>query len=345
MNTDIFLALDGGGTKTLCLIADAEGHILGYGTGGGANANLVPAEVARASMLGAVQEAWTASGLSSQRGRLAAISGPTGERSPDIVADVTGIVDAIRVGESDAAWASVRPWVARDYGLDLDVAVMVDSGTGSTSGGRNRDGRKVTVGGWGWLLGDEGSGFWIGRQAVRAAIFAEDGRGAPTALPRAICAALALRELHDLVPLIYQGPQGRRPIAGLAPLVVEVARQGDTVARQILAAAGRELAAMACAVIRHLDIAAEIFAVVPFGSVFKAGDLILDTFRAGILQEAAGARFVFPRYESVVGTLLSAMAHAGIAPADVWARMEAELAQLPRLLVQAPVDGGVSGKG
>jgi N-acetylglucosamine kinase-like BadF-type ATPase len=323
-----FLALDGGGTKTFCLVADARGRLLGFGAGGGANANIVPAATARRSILDAVEGAWAESEAAGPPAQVA-ISGPTLAYVTQTIGEVTGAGTTSRVGEWEAAWASVRPWLAPD--MPRDVAVMVDAGTGSTAGGMNRDGRRATVGGWGWLLGDEGSGFWIGLQAVQAAIWAEDGRGRPTALGEAICAALDLPSLHALIPLVYQSAHGESLIASLAPTVAAVAGAGDRVASDMLAEAGRELARMVTVVIRRLGIGAERFAVIPFGSVFKAGPLILAPFREGVRLVAPGANIVLPRYESVVGTLLVAMERGGVAVPDVWPTLAADLARYPRL--------------
>lgn len=326
------MALDGGGTKTLCLVADGRGAVLGLGAGGGANANIVPEATARRSILDALHGAWDQSGAADPPAAVA-ISGPTLAYVTQAIAEVTGATSISRVGEWEAAWASVRPWLDSD--LPRDVAVMVDAGTGSTAGGMNRAGDRAAVGGWGWLLGDEGSGFWIGLRAVQAAIQAEDGRGRPTALGDAICAALALPSLHAMIPPVYQGAQRVSLVAQLAPTVVRVAQSGDGVAQGILHDAGRELARMVTVVIRRLDIGAMRFAVVPFGSVFKAGPLILEPFRKRMHQVAPRAVMVLPRYESVVGTLLVAMARGGVVAPDVWPTLTAALERFPRLCLNA----------
>ncbi len=309
--------------------------MLGLGQGGGTNPNLVPHEEALQSVRDAVMGAWAVPAAGGEAPKIVAISGPTVAGAEQIVADVTGGRDAVRVSESASAWAAVRPWLDRDFGLPLDLAVTVDAGTGSTACGWNREGERITVGGWGWLLGDEGSGFWIGLRALQAAIHGVDGRGPATCLPVAICDALGLRSLHGAVPLVYQTAYGRSRVAHLAPVVARAAQDGDRVAAAILAEAGRGLAAMVTTIIRRLDIADETFAVVPFGSVFKAGDVILSPFLADIAAVAPRARAVFPRYESVIGTLISAMAQGGQDTAAIWPRIEAEASGLPRVLVKA----------
>ena len=228
-----FVALDGGGTKTLCLVADQQGQLLGLGLGGGANANLVSETTAQRSLGGAVMEAWQAAACP-EPPALAAVSGPVGAAGPAIVRRVTGATQVIRVSEPEAAWASVQPWLAQNTELPLDTAVTVVAGTGAIAGGWNRAGAELTVGGWGWLLGDEGSGFWIGLRAIQAAIHALDGRGPGTDLLSALCPALDLSTLQALIPIVYQGRSGRQSIASLAPVVVQTACLGDAVAVEIL---------------------------------------------------------------------------------------------------------------
>lgn len=333
-----YLAIDGGGSKTLGLVADRQGHILGLGVGGGANVNLVPEAVAKQSVRDALEGAWGAAraACSSPTGLappvLAVMSGPIVGYVHEAISEITQASDLFHVREADAAWASVLPWLTRDYGLPPDVAVMIDAGTGSTVGGRRHD-QRTGLGGWGWLLGDEGSGFWIGRQAVQAAIRATDGRGPPTQLVTTICSALGIEDLHRLIVLVYQGDGGYSLVGKLAPVVSRTAREGDPVALAILRAAAQELALMVNVIVQRLGIEAETFPVIPFGSVFKAGEALMEPFQAEVLSIAPHAVFVMPRYESVVGTLLLAMERDGVDLAAVWPQMEGALAKMPRLLV------------
>jgi len=333
----LFVALDSGGTKTLCLVVDGEGRLVGSGSGGGANPNLVGEVTARESVRRAVEQAW-ARAIAQGRGHdggpvWAALSGPSTAQAESILREVTGATTVQRISESEAAWAGVRPWIGREYDLPLDIVVTVDAGTGSTASGRNRAGDRVTVGGWGWLLGDEGGGFWVGLQGVRAAVYGEDGRGEPTQLAEAIRRTLGLSRLWELVPMVYGSAEGRQRIASLAPVVADVARAGDVVARGILGDAGRQLGTMVVAVVQRLHLEDEAFAVVMFGSVFKAGPALLGAFRSTVSEAAHRAVPVVARYESVVGTLVSAMACAGVDAAEVWPRLEADLAATPRVLV------------
>ena len=300
--------LDGGGSKTACLICDREGRVVGSGLGGPINVNFVSDEVASQSLHEALQEARLAAGLSSGTDiAVLAVAGPVPTR---LVNDAAkrhfALGELLRVGEGDAALLAAQPW------LDIRVGVTVDSGTGSLAMGVNAAGERAGAGGWGALLGDEGSGYWIGEEALRAAVRASDGREKPTVLEGVIGAALGIRDLHELIPLVYRRGLGRREIAALAPAVAQTARDGDAVAREIMHRAAQELALMVRAVIERLHMEQEEFAVVPFGSVFKASDLLLPPFERLVKEIAPRSVIVLPEHEPVIGCLVAGLQHLGI---------------------------------
>jgi len=326
---DYFLGIDGGGTKTVCLVAQGTGQVLGAGLGGPINLNFVSEEMARESIALAVGNAWRAAGPPISPPAVVATSGPMPAAIPqEVIRRETGGERIIGVGEGEAAWEAMRPWLG-----DLDCGAMVDAGTGSLAEGFNRQGARAGAGGWGTILGDEGSGYWIGLEALRAVARAEDGREPPTRLQEAICQALQIKNPRELIPLVYQRGMGRREVAALCPVVAEVARQGDTRAQAILTEAAQELALVATAVMRKLGMEEEECAVIPFGSVFKAGDLILVPFREAVQNVAPRAKIILPRYAPVVGTLLVAMRKGGVRVDDrVLARLEEGLRSQPLAL-------------
>jgi N-acetylglucosamine kinase-like BadF-type ATPase len=131
-------------------------------------------------------------------------------------------------------------------------------------------------------------------------------------------------------------PLSRHEIASLCPLVVRAAQQGDHAAQHILASAGRELGELAVAVIRRLYMALEAFAVVPFGGVFKAGDLILSPFRETIIAAAPQAQIVLPHFEPVVGAVLLALDDIGVTiDWPVLESLEQSAARFPGCRVQS----------
>ena len=170
--------------------------------------------------------------------------------------------------------------VAQDVALLLPAAglasgIAIVAGTGSSTFGVAPDGRTGTAGGWGYLLGDEGSAFAVGREALRAVGHAADGHGPPTSLTAAVSAQLGLAQPRDLITAVYQSAAPRTTIASLAPLVSDAAQHGDAVAAQILADSAAALATSAVALARRLDLPPES-AVVGVGGMLAAG----DAFRA-----------------------------------------------------------------
>ncbi len=323
----IFVGLDGGGSKTICLVADESGRVLGSGRGGPINVNFVSEQVARTSLCDAMRSAWQEAGLPSSPPAWVGVTGPLPPLVHEVIDKVLGGGEIVGVPEGRSPWEAMRPW------LDSDCGITVDAGTGSLAFGIGRDGRTLHAGGWGSILGDEGSGYWIGFQAILASIRAQDGREPPTRLGEAICDALGIRTLRALVPLFYRRGMARHEVAALCPVVARVAVEGDARARAIFAAAGRELALMAEAVARRLDIADEPVVVIPFGSVFKVGDLLLCPFSEAVKRSLPRAHVVLPRYESVVGALLVAMRRGGVPIESILERLERELDATPLVRV------------
>jgi N-acetylglucosamine kinase-like BadF-type ATPase len=132
---------------------------------------------------------------------------------------------------------------------------LILAGTGSLAYGVNKAGESWLAGGWGYLLGDEGSGYWLGAQALRAAARMADGRGRETVLTPLFIKTLNLEKPLDLTPWLYQNsPPRARDVAQLAPLVLECARSGDVVATEIISKGAYELALAGRSVIRQLHL-------------------------------------------------------------------------------------------
>jgi len=297
------LGVDGGGTKTVAVITDMEGHILGWGESGPANLSVVPEKPAARSLRKAVSSALKDAGKRLEEVSAAGfgLAGCDPERNPELAHRILrAAFPGLRyVFHHDAAIALIA-------GAGEDFGVIVIAGTGAIAYGKNRAGQEGRAGGWGPLLGDEGSAYDIALTAIRAAIHAQDGRARPTALRDALLQHLSLRDLWDLIPMMHGGSLGRTEIAALAPLVAQVAREGDKTARRIFQQAGEHLAALAIAIIRRLKLSQEPFYLATIGGVFQAGDLFLDRFTGLIRAEAPYAGIGPPRFEPAVGAALMA---------------------------------------
>ncbi|MBI5956913.1 MAG: ATPase [Chloroflexi bacterium] len=302
--SELVLGIDGGGTKTVCVLADDRGEVLGRGRSGSSNYNTVGIEKARRSLLEAVAGAFAAAGLANRE--VAAIC--LGLAGVDRPADVHLIQEAL--GSANLARKVVivnDAEVALAGATESGLGVVVIAGTGSIAFGINRRGEKRRAGGWGPILGDEGSGYSIGLSALASVLKAHDGRGPRTSLSSLIMEHWKLSRVDDIVGRVYVTPPPRLEIAALAPTVAKAARAGDEVAGEIWQRAGLDLAHEAVAVIRGLGMAQEVFEVATAGSVFKAGELILSPFRSAIGEVAPGALVVKPRREPVLGAVRLAL--------------------------------------
>jgi N-acetylglucosamine kinase-like BadF-type ATPase len=156
--------------------------------------------------------------------------------------------------------------------------IVVIAGTGSIAFGRNAEGRVARAGGWGYVFGDEGGGFDMVRQALRAALRMEEGWGPATSLRAALLEATGSRDANDLLHGFYGDEWPRDRVAGLAPLVDAAALEGDAAALDILNRAAQELALLAAAVRGQLWKPGEAVEVAYIGGVFQSR-ILLERFR------------------------------------------------------------------
>jgi N-acetylglucosamine kinase-like BadF-type ATPase len=239
-----FLGVDGGGSKTLAVVTDTRGRERGRGFAGSSNQEVVGVDRAVAELHAAVARAVASAGAALPvRAAWLGLAGV--DRPPDR--------DALLPGLSALA-AEVR--ITNDAELALGalprmVGVALIAGTGSIALGRDAAGATARAGGWGHVLGDEGSGYAIGQQALHAAVRAADGRDDPTLLLEQVLAHWHLDAPDQLIGRAYQ-PFDKATIAALAPLVLAAARAGDQAARRIVAKAADELALTATTVARAL---------------------------------------------------------------------------------------------
>jgi len=277
----LILGLDGGGSKTLALLADATGRVLGCGTAGSSNYQNIGAAAAWAALDGAIAAAFADAGR--PPGSLAAVClGLAGVDRPEDRELFAGWA-AERFGGAPAVIANDAEIVLA-AGTPDDWGVAVISGTGSIVFGRHatRAGKMARAGGWGHILGDEGSGYAIGVAALRAVMCAFDGRGPATALTEAVLAHWGVAAPPDLVGRVYREEVGAAEIAALARLVDTAAGAGDAVACDILRQAGRDLALTVEAVVRRLGLSAPTPCALAGGVIVNGGQA-----RAAFLAAAA----------------------------------------------------------
>jgi N-acetylglucosamine kinase-like BadF-type ATPase len=302
----LFLGVDGGQSGTTAVIGDEAGRVLGAGHGG--PCNHAAAEEGRQKLVRAVgysvAAACAQAGLDALAVRFAAACFGMSGGPEDKDAILREILPADVLLVTDDAVIALAGATAGEPGI------VTIAGTGSIAFGRNAAGRRARTGGWGYIFGDEGSGFDIARQALRATLRAEEGWGAPTALVRVLLDATGCPDANAAMHLFYTPDWPRSRVATLAPLVDEVAMAGDAVARDILLNAAQQLAVLTSAVRRQLWEPGEPARVAWTGGVFRSA-MLLDRYRC-LVELEEGNRAGPPEYDPATGALLEAYRAAGL---------------------------------
>jgi glucosamine kinase len=265
----IFLGIDGGGSKTTCAIGD-ETRLLGRGTAGASNVVRVGEERAKEAIATALQAACDMAHVSpAQIERTCA--GMAGSARPETAATARRLLAELVGGEIQIVGDMV---IALKAAFGANPGVVVIAGTGSIVYGRNSAGETARAGGWGPAISDEGSGHWIGRAALTAAMRAHD-QGQTTPLLGSIMAAWHVNTHEHLILAANSIPSP--DFAGLLPTVLSAANAGDATASVVLTQAGIELAALATIVLNRLF--AEASAPVAMsGGVFRNSSVVRKVF-------------------------------------------------------------------
>lgn len=302
----LFLGIDGGQSSTTAIIGNETGWVLGTGRGG--PCNHVGAAESRSKFAEAIRSC---------------VGAACAQASLD--ADTVGF-EAVCAGfsggpaDKDAYLheliRSQHYFVTTDALIALSGAtagapgIITIAGTGSISYGRNAARRVARVGGWGYVFGDEGGGFDITRQALRAVLRHEEGWGPPTALRELLLFEAGATDANDLMHRFYTPAFPRPLIASFATMVDNAALEGDDVARSIVLNAAQQLATAASAVRSQLFGNAEPAKVAPVGGVFHSR-IVLERFRL-LVELEDGNEVIEPHYGPAAGALIEALASVGL---------------------------------
>ena len=232
--------MDGGATKTAAMLSDLSGNVLAEDTGGPSNPQVVGFEKVGEVIVGLVVE----------------LSGRAGCKANDVVSLVAGLAGAGREGDKDQVKAAIasearkRKVVMGHVGIETDgrialegafkgkPGIIIIAGTGSFALAKDHKGATHRAGGWGRILGDEGSGYTIGRDGLNAVTKHLDGRGKPTILTELIDRRFGLSNHEKIIGAIYRS---NFDVATVAPLVIEAAEAKDAECQRILNKATFEL--------------------------------------------------------------------------------------------------------
>jgi len=284
------LGIDGGGTKTRCVLAD-EMTVLATAMSGGSNIVRLGEAQAREALHTAIRQVCATANISPVQIRAVCI-GAAGADRPEIVAKIRAILAELI---SKTAPETVLPKieVVGDMTIALEAAcgagpgVIAIAGTGSIAYGRDATGHTARAGGWGFAVSDEGSGHWIGRRAISAILSAHD-QGLETTLRAMVLQAWKLNTLDELVQQANSTPPPDFP--RLFPIVLRAADEDDSVARGLLTDAGAKLGSLAAIVVHRL--AHNTPAAMLAGSMFPVATLPV-AMTGSVFRQSPDVRRVF----------------------------------------------------
>lgn len=295
----LFMGIDGGGSKLRVVIVDENLNTLTEASSGGVNPGVIGREAAADTIHATIRAALSEGALSPDdiTAAAAGIAGAAASHSGAWLRDILGAVlpASLIVPSSDIEIALVGAHGERR-------GVLVLSGTGSVALGINGRGESAQAGGWGYLLGDEGSGYWIGLEALKTLARQHDAtHDYGSSLPALVLDALGLAAPKDIIAWLYATPRTRE-VAGLAPLVLEAAAS-DKRAHAIIERAANELARLARTVTRRLD--DENLPIAFAGGLLQNRNLLSEQLcaRLGL------AAFPTSRYSPVIGAARLAIHH------------------------------------
>jgi len=298
------LGIDAGGTKTVCLLADGRGTIVAEGRGGGANLH-TSGELQVEKVLHEVME----EAIGDREITPAAVClGIAGVDRDDEARTVRAIMR--RIGYKSRIVVVNDALVALVAGAGNESGIVIIAGTGSIVYGRNARFEAARAGGWGHIIGDEGSGYWIGREALAAIMRAADGRGPETRLTEDVLAHFNIDDVSRLPRIVYDRELPRMSVAALGPIVQQARELGDAVALNILERAADELVLAARSVATRLEMRGDEFSFVLAGGVFRVVPWLAYEVTRRLVEVAPRSQVRLLEQEPAAGAVCLALAEA-----------------------------------
>jgi len=292
----LVVGIDAGGTKTRAFAVDRAGEVVGRGAGGGAN--LLSSSDPQGSIGAALNEA-----LGGRSAEAVVLSAAGGDRKAD---RERGRELLARVAPAGAQLLVTHDAIAALYaGNPAGCGVVLISGTGSIAYGRNEEGEEDRAGGWGHLIGDEGSAVWCGLEALRAVAHAVDGRGAPTRLTQLLLQELGTAEFADVLAQLYGRPHPAPAILAATRALAVASSEGDAAANSILQRGAVALARAAAVVAKVLALPSG--PVYLSGGAFESLPLLQQLVRLELLRVLPAASVEPVREEPAMGAARIAM--------------------------------------
>ena len=278
--------IDAGGSKTECIIVDTdENQIIARAETGAANYQVVGLKEACQQIKDALEAAKHRAGIS----RLTALGiGLAGAGRKDDLRKIKNriktMIDMRNIFFSDDGYIALLGATGGSEGI------VLIAGTGSIAYGLKKSGSKIRSGGWGPIIGDEGSGYWIAVEAIKRAIRASENRAPETSLKKIILQHFDFDSLEELIPFVYQGKLPRKEIAALTPEIFNLAQNGEQAAVEITENAVEELALLANSLKVKLDY--------PEDKIAGTGGLIKSDYFYDLLERKLSKKYNMKIYKA-----------------------------------------------
>lgn len=302
-----YIGIDGGGTKSVCVIGTADGNVEKIAFGKSTNIQVKPFNEVQFVLLNLVQDVMTQSNTKPEQLHTVYLSLAGCGRDQD----QKRIKDALRphLPKSCRLIVSHDAMGALAAGTWGKPGMILIAGTGSIVYVLNRKDELLRVGGWGYLLGDEGSGFDIGKQAITAMLRQFDGRGSHTTLSKAILDHYQLKSPEAFIPFVYGLPDFRERIAELSTLVFQRGRAGDVIARNIIMKARGYLLELVETASRLFE--GDPLPIVLCGGLFQDQDF-RKCFANRVRRSLPSCKLLFPDLPPAAGAFLLSLRSAGV---------------------------------
>lgn len=304
---ELVLGIDGGGTRTRAQLADFDAASLATGEAGTSNPLVHGIAAAQHELELAITRAFENAGVPRQRvAALVMGLGGAGRTQEQLeLKEWTRTLFAGRVAVKNDGEIALAAGTRENWGVALIA------GTGSFAWGRSWAGEVARAGGWGYMIGDEGSGYDLARQALRAATQYADGRGSATHLLEGILKFWDLRTPQDLITQVYRSGLTHKDIAHLAPIVIEAAKRGDKVALELVNQAVAALAAAVAAVSTALKFDRNEFPLALTGGLALGSPLLQDHLQTALQMKNCHPSAIALVSQPVIGAVRLAIELAG----------------------------------
>lgn len=301
-----FLGIDGGGTKTTAVICDENLMTVATTVGESINFNSVGTETARKNLKSIVDIVTEKAGCVKTDACFIGMSALADAADETFVREFcSGVIECPLIGMNSDVYIGLESMLIQG------PAAMVICGTGSMTAGRLADGSIIHKGGWGYILGDEGSAYAIASDAIKAALCGYEGSGEKTALSGKLLEYYGAAEYDGLIDLFYNPPMSRSRIAAFTSAVFECADSGDETAKNIIGAQAKKLADTVCALLAEMPDGTPLGM---WGGVFQHHKEYADIFSETVVKEYPETKTGLVPYSPEYGAVFAAMKMAGLDP-------------------------------